>query len=40
VAQKEKKGFIEIRDNFQLIVEYKKDNKGFRKKIPLTNTQN
>jgi len=40
VDQKEKKGFIEIRDNFLLVVEYKKNNQGIRHKIPLTNTQN
>lgn len=40
VTQKEKT--ISIQDNFLLIVEYTKDgsDKGFRKKIPLTNTQN
>ncbi len=40
LGQKEKTGFINLKDNFQLIVEYKKDKQGFRKKIPLTNTQN
>ena len=42
IAQKEKKGFFNIQDNFLLVVEYKKDaaNQGFRHKIPLTNTQN
>ena len=39
VDQKEKKRFIEIRDNFILVVEYKKNNQGIRHKIPLTNTQ-
>lgn len=38
--QKEKTGFFNIKDNFLLVVEYKKDNKGFRHRIPLTNTQN
>jgi len=38
--QKEKTGLVSIRDNFLLVVEYRKDNKGLRKKIPLTNTQN
>lgn len=40
VTQKEKT--ISIQDNFLLIVEYSKEgsDKGFRKKIPLTNTQN
>lgn len=38
--QKEKKGFFNIQDNFMLVVEYKKDGKGFRHRIPLTNTQN
>ena len=42
VNQKEKTRLIEIQDNFQLVVEYMKDgeDKGFRRKIPLTNTQN
>lgn len=33
---------VTVQDNFMLVVEYKKDDseKGFRKKIPLTNTQN
>lgn len=33
---------ISIQDNFMLVVEYLKDGveKGFRRKIPLTNTQN
>ena len=40
VNQKEKRRIIEIQDNFQLVVEYTKDgeDKGFRRKIPLTNT--
>jgi hypothetical protein len=40
IDQKEKKRIIEIQDNFLLIVEYRKGNKGLRYKIPLTNTQN
>jgi hypothetical protein len=42
VSQKEKKGIYNIMDNFILVVEYKKDSskEGFRRKIPLTNTQN
>lgn len=40
IGQKEKKNFFSIQDNFILVVEYKKDGKGFRHKIPLTNTQN
>ncbi len=40
IDQKDKKGFFNIQDNFILVVEYKKDNKGHRHKIPLTNTQN
>lgn len=40
IDQKEKKSFFSIQDNFILVVEYKKDGKGFRHKIPLTNTQN
>ena len=42
IAQKEKKSFFNILDNFLLIVEYRKDGHkdGFRSKIPLTNTQN
>lgn len=42
LAQKEKKGIFSIQDNFLLVVEYKKDDtrQAFRKKIPLTNTQN
>lgn len=40
VTQKEK--MLSIQDNFILVVEYLKADKqtGFRKKIPLTNTQN
>lgn len=40
ISQEEKT--ISIQDNFILVVEYRKDgNKdGFRRKIPLTNTQN
>ncbi len=42
IDQKEKKGLFNIKDNFLLVVEYRKnDNKeGTRRKIPLTNTQN
>lgn len=40
IDQKEKKTFFSIQDNFILVVEYKKEGKGFRHKIPLTNTQN
>jgi len=42
IAQKEKTGFFNIRDNFMLVVEYRKDGdkEGFRRKLPLTNTQN
>lgn len=29
-----------VKDNFILLVEYKKDKTGFRRKIPLGNTQN
>jgi hypothetical protein len=39
----QKKVLLTIQDNFILVVEYKKDfnpGKGFRKQIPLTNTQN
>jgi hypothetical protein len=41
VTQKKTK-YISIRDNFILVVEYLKEGspKGFRRKIPLTNTQN
>ena len=40
ISQKEK--VLSIQDNFMLVVEYLKDGveKGFRRKIPLTNTQN
>ena len=40
ITQKEK--VFSIQDNFMLVVEYLKDGieKGFRRKIPLTNTQN
>lgn len=40
VTQKEKT--LSIQDNFILVVEYRKDGveKGFRRSIPLTNTQN
>ncbi len=40
VTQKEK--ILSIQDNFMLVVEYTKEgnDKGFRRKIPLTNTQN
>lgn len=42
ITQKEKKGLINIQDNFLLVVEYRKKGtqQGIRKKIPLTNTQN
>lgn len=43
IDQKEKNGFFNIKDNFLLVVEYRKENnssQGSRKKIPLTNTQN
>ncbi len=42
INQKEKKRLIELQDNFQLVIEFRKDgtNQGIRKKIPLTNTQN
>lgn len=40
ITQEEKKNFFSIQDNFILLVEYRKDGQGFRKKIPLTNTQN
>lgn len=42
ITQKEKKNFFSIQDNFLLIVEYRKDagKEIFRRKIPLTNTQN
>jgi hypothetical protein len=40
ISQKEK--MLSIQDNFILVIEYRKDgvDKGFRRKIPLTNTQN
>lgn len=40
ISQKEK--VITIQDNFILVVEYRKDGykQGFRRNIPLTNTQN
>lgn len=40
ISQREK--VFSIQDNFILVVEYMKgsDDKGFRRKIPLTNTQN
>ncbi|HQX74372.1 MAG TPA: hypothetical protein PK298_15800, partial [Chitinophagaceae bacterium] len=39
---KEKTGIFNIVDNFILVVEYTRDGspEGFRRKIPLTNTQN
>ena len=42
IAQNDKASIISIQDNFLLIVEYRKDNlrQVFRRKIPLTNTQN
>ena len=42
ITQKEKTGIFNIVDNFILVVEYIKDGspEGFRRKIPLTNTQN
>ena len=41
ISQKEPR-FIRLQDNFILVVEYLKEGheKGFRRKIPLTNTQN
>ena len=38
----QKESVLSIQDNFILIVEYMKDgnDQGFRRKIPLTNTQN
>jgi len=41
ISQKETK-YISIQDNFILVLEYLKEGqqKGFRRKIPLTNTQN
>ncbi|MGQ0737730.1 MAG: hypothetical protein ACT4OJ_01600 [Bacteroidota bacterium] len=42
LAQKEKSSFFNIRDNFILVLEYRKagTKEGIRRKIPLTNTQN
>jgi hypothetical protein len=40
ITQKEKTKLINLMDNFLLQVEYKKDGRGFRRQIPLTNTQN
>ena len=42
ITQKEKTGIFNIVDNFILVVEFTKDGspEGFRRKIPLTNTQN
>lgn len=43
ITQKEKKPMWDIRDNFQLVVEFRDKTtptQGHRKKIPLTNTQN
>jgi hypothetical protein len=43
ITQKKDKKMWDVRDNFQLVVEFRdaKDaRKGIRKKIPLTNTQN
>lgn len=42
IDQAEKKWLINIQDNFILVVEYRGNDlkKGFRRKIPLTNTQN
>jgi hypothetical protein len=43
ITQKEKKPMLDIRDNFQLVVEFRDKTiptKGHRKKVPLTNTQN
>lgn len=42
LAQEKKKSFYNIQDNFILVVEYSGTDpqKGIRKKIPLTNTQN
>lgn len=42
ITQKEKKPIYNILDNFILVVEFRKDEAkdGFRRKIPLTNTQN
>jgi len=42
VTQEEKKNFFDTSDHFILVVEYRKEGfkQGFRRKIPLTNTQN
>ena len=42
ISQKEKKGIINIQDNFLLVLEFRKENgkQAVRRKIPLTNTQN
>jgi hypothetical protein len=42
IAQKEKTGIFNIKDNFLLVVEYRKEDlkQGARRKLPLTNTQN
>ncbi|HUR65126.1 MAG TPA: hypothetical protein VMZ03_02145 [Chitinophagaceae bacterium] len=40
ISQKEKTKMINLMDNFLLVVEYKKDGKGIRRQLPLTNTQN
>jgi hypothetical protein len=42
LTQREKKRIIEIQDNFQLVVEYRKagSQQMIRRKINLTNTQN
>lgn len=40
IDQKDRNTFFSIKDNFLLVVEFKKDTKGIRHKIPLTNTQN
>jgi hypothetical protein len=41
LAQKEKNSFINIQDNFQLVLEYRGPNakEGIRRKIPLANSQ-
>jgi hypothetical protein len=42
ISQQEKTKLINLLDNFILVLEYRKDHikEGFRRKIPLTNTQN
>ncbi len=40
LAQDPDKPMYDIRDRFQLVVEFKKEGKGLRRRIPLTNTQN